>query len=91
MPSPFSGLRFLAARRDRCELKTSRAGHPAPLGEIVTAQQEGAVAVHSHITPGQNPYVADRSDAGRFLALMWFRGYRAEQDRLSGDAATSEV
>lgn len=82
MPSLSNGLKFLSARRERGDLKVSRGGYPAPIGEIVTAQQEGAAAVHERITPGQNPYLADRSDVGRFLALMWFRGYRHEQGRL---------
>lgn len=84
MPS-VSRTRFFGDRRQNGEVKTSRGGHPAPLAEIINAQQEGAVAVHDHVTPGQNPYLVDRSDSGRFLALMWFRGYRAEQHRLLPD------
>ncbi|KJR10499.1 hypothetical protein [Gordonia sihwensis] len=83
MPSLSNGLKFLAARRERGAMPISRGGYPAPIGEIVAAQQEGAAAVHAHITPGDNPYVADHSDVGRFLALMWFRGYRHEQGRLT--------
>lgn len=70
--------RFLSDRN----AKLSRGGYPATMADIITAQSEGAAAVHAGITPGHSPYVGDRSDRGQFLALMWFRGYTAEQQRI---------
>ena len=41
------------------------------------------MAVHEGASPGECPHVGDKSSQGRILALMWFRGYRAEQLRIS--------
>lgn len=83
MQSPLEVSRALAAQRSRGDIPISRGGHPAPIADIITAQQEGAAAVYQSVTPGQSPYLADRSPRGRFLALMWFRGYRDEQHRIT--------
>lgn len=73
---------FLSDRVAAEQVPVSRGGHPAPLADIIGAQSQGAAAVHEGVTPGRCPYVGDRSDRGKFLALMWMRGYSAEQDRL---------
>lgn len=73
---------FLSDRAGADDAKLSRGGHPASLPDIVHAQFAGASAVHDGITPGHCPYAGDRTDRGRFLALMWFRGYSAERDRI---------
>lgn len=59
--------------------------YPASAELILKAQAEGAQAVHSGTAVGNSPYVSQHSEEGRFLALMWFRGYRCEQERLSRD------
>ncbi len=57
--------------------------YPASVERIVAAQDEGRHAVHDGVSPGHSPYVGDHSEQGRFLALMWFRGYRSEQQRIA--------
>ena len=76
-PMPFLSDRVAAAK-----VAVSRGGHPAPLADIIRAQSEGAAAVHAGVTLGRCPYVGDRSERGKFLALMSMRGYSAEQERL---------
>lgn len=56
---------------------------PTPAADIVKAQALGREAVHARVVAGDCPYIGDRSSRGRHLAIMWFRGYRAEQQRIS--------
>lgn len=63
--------------------------YPVPLAQIIEAQKLGEQAVHAGITPGRGHYVADRTPQGRYLALMWLRGYRAEQQRLADERAAA--
>lgn len=62
--------------------------YPASVEMILKAQAEGAQAVHLGTAVGGSPYVTQHTEQGRFLALMWLRGYRCEQDRLRHDDAT---
>ena len=74
MTSPASNTRSYAA--------TSRAGFPATIPDIMEAQNLGAKAVNANQPVGSCPYRKDDSERGHFLALMWFRAYRARQQQL---------
>ncbi|WP_137726392.1 ribosome modulation factor [Prescottella subtropica] len=58
---------------------TSRSGYPATMVEITKAQTEGAAALMSNQPLSACPYLRDESERGRFLAVMWQRGWRAKQ------------
>lgn len=74
MTSPASSARSFTV--------TSRGGFPATVPDIMKAQNLGAKAVNRNEPVGACPYGDDRSERGRFLALMWFRAYRARQQQL---------
>ncbi|WP_419150210.1 ribosome modulation factor [Rhodococcus pyridinivorans] len=61
--------------------QVSRSGYPASFVDIVKAQTEGATALMSNAPLSACPYLADRSERGRFLAIMWQRGWRAKQQQ----------
>lgn len=81
MPFPFN-----APRRE--DLR--RGGRPATSEAIMLAQSKGAGAVSQGISIGDNPYRFQRTPESRFLSIMWFRGYRAEQERLREGAHSGE-
>lgn len=72
------------------DAQLSRGGHPATIADILTAQSQGAAAVHEGSTPGRCPYRADHTPRGRFLALMWFRGYQSEREQLRSGGSGGE-
>ncbi len=63
---------------------TSRSGYPATLVEITRAQVEGAAALMANQPLSACPYLQDQSERGRFLAVMWQRGWRAKQAEARG-------
>lgn len=68
---------------ERSYRTTSRGGYPAPLRHIIEAQNVGANAVLENQPVSACPYLHDRSERGRFLAVMWHRGYRARQQQIA--------
>lgn len=61
-------------------VKVSRGGYPATLPDILRAQNQGYHALMANQPASTCPYKAD-SERGRFLALMWFRGWRTGRER----------
>lgn len=53
-----------------------RGGYPASYEKIMEAMNKGAVAVNDNAPVSSCPYLGDRTEQGRFLALMWYRAYR---------------
>lgn len=56
--------------------------YPATTYEIITAQHEGMAALLANRTLSECPYIGDRTPRGRFLAIMWQRGWRAKQKHI---------
>jgi hypothetical protein len=54
----------------------------ATVPQIMRAQNQGAKAVNDNHPVSSCPYRSDRTDRGRFLAIIWFRAYSARQQQI---------